>query len=256
LTIFAILEVLPEAVLLSTFPFAFYSFTRPIPASPVRYLIVLACIGCYVLVCAMYFLFWFGGGMSGGGAGPYPLNRLLQLPIVAGFLALALPAGAMGLAVARVGTLGLWVFAIGAGFTSYVAGRGWLPAEMDWRFVAAFAALGGLCGLAAGLVLSRTSRPQGRAGKALAWGAVGAASAAVGMLASRPGVERAVNWTQSRQPSDIELTPFSIDPWVMVPVLIAVVAAWLVFSAIAAIATGYVRLGRGLPARSVAPEEI
>src|SRR5436309_3039636 len=79
--------LLPEVVLLSTFPFIFYWSTRPRPPSAggvamgvVRGVIAGACALAYLVVCALYFLFWFGSGMSGGGAGPYPAQRLLQDP--------------------------------------------------------------------------------------------------------------------------------------------------------------------------------
>jgi hypothetical protein len=256
---FALLDLLAEVVLLSTFPFIFYWFTRPLPTSSGKVIIGkviigIVCVMCYLFVCAMYAIFWIASGMSGGGAGPYPLERLLQSPLQVALLVLVLPAAAVWLAVAKKGTLGLWVFAIGAGFTSFWAGLGWLPAEMDWRFVIAFAVIGGLCGMAAGFILSRVSQPQERSGKVLFWSAAGASSAAIGMLASWPGVQRAMQKVAYRQPSAIEFTPFSIDPLVMLPLLFTTVVVWLSLSTLVALATGYIKLGRGLPTHSAAPE--
>src|SRR5215212_9627859 len=116
----ALAELLPEGVLLSTFPFILYwLYTRP--DAPPRALgcakgvVAGVCVLGYLFVCALYFILWFGSGMSGGGAGPYPLQRLLQMPHEAALRVLVFSALAVGLARAQKGTLGLWVFAIGAG---------------------------------------------------------------------------------------------------------------------------------------------
>ena len=260
INMFALLDMLPEAVLLSTFPFIFYWFTRPLPTSSSRAYIVVAkfivgivCLGGYLFVSAMLFIFWFGSGMSGAGAGPYPLERLLQSPLQAPTAVPLLTAAAVLLALLKKDTLGLWAFAIAAGFISFWAGLGWLPAELDWRFVIAFAIIGGLGGLATGLILSRLSQPPGRPGKVLFWSAVGAGSAAIGMLASWPGVQATIKRIASRQPQPIDSTPFSIDPGVMLQLLLIVVVVWLSLSITAAIVTGYIKLGQRLPIHSLPP---
>ena len=254
----ALLELLPQVVLLSTFPFIFYWFTRPLPASSKRATVITAklivglfCAVGYVIVCAMYFLFWLGSGMSGGGAGSYLLQRLLPNPLQVPLVVLVFSALAALLAIAKKGTLGLWAFAIGVGFISSYAGLGWLPVEMDWRFVIVFAVLGGLCGLAAGFVLSRVSEPGARAGKVLSWSVVGAASAAIGMAAAWPAVEAA---RRGSQPGDINYAPFSVDPSVMLPLLITSVVVWLALSTFAAIVTGYMKENRGLPIHDAVTE--
>lgn len=244
-------DLLPEVLLLSTFPFVFYWFTRPSPTSSEKGFIGFICVVAYLGVCAMYAIFVFGSGMSGGGAGPYPLNRLLQSPLQVLLLAPVLPASAVWLAGKKMGSLGLWAYAIGAGFISFWAGLGWLPAEpveMDWRFVIAFAVVGGLCGMTAGFVLGRISQQQGRWVKVLVWSAVGASSAAIGMLASGPGVQSAMKRLPYHPPGAIEVTPYAVDPGVMVTLLLIVVAVWLSLSTLAAILTGYIRVGRRLPA--------
>jgi hypothetical protein len=256
----ALRYLLPTVALLSTFPFIFYWFKQPLPTSPRRVTLVkigrviggIVCVLGYLYVMGMYFIFAFGASMSGGGAGPYPLERLLPDLRATAILILLLPIAAVWLVKVERGTLGLWTFAIGAGFTSFWAGLGWLPAEMDWRFVAASTLLGGLCGMAAGFILSRMSQPQERPGKVLFWSAVGAASAAIGILSSWPGVERAMRRNYSHAP--IETTPFSVDPGVMLALLSAVVVVWLSLSTLAAIATGYIKLGRTLPASGATPE--
>jgi len=159
------------------------------------------------------------------------------------------PAAAVLLAVLKKGTLVLWVFAMGAGFISFWAGLVWLPVEpveMDWRFAIAFAVIGGLCGAAAGIIRSRLSRPHGSLGKVLFWSVVGAGSAALGMVVSWPAVQRAVLWNGIGKPVSIDYTPFSIDPWRMLPLLLTMVVMWLTISTVAAIATGYIRAGSWL----------
>jgi hypothetical protein len=169
-------------------------------------------------------------------------------------LLLVLPAVAVLLAAAKKGTLGLWVFAMGTAFTSYWAGLGWLPAELDWRFILAFAVLGALCGLAAGTILSRVSRPQERTNSTLSWAVVGAGSAAIGMLASWPFVQSII--LRMGQPNAGESTPFSVHPEVMSSILLTVVVVWFALSFLVALATGYIKLARGLPRQSAAPEQL
>ncbi len=249
---YSLVELLPEVVLLSTFPFIFYWFTRPPSAKGVtrgwvKVVITGVCVLVYLFVCALYFVIWFGSGMSGGGAGPYPLQRLLPYPQEVALSVLVLSAGAAGLARAQKGTLGLWVFAIGAGFTAFWAGLGWLPAPLDGRVVLVFAVSAGVGGLVTGFLLSRGWQPQKRAGTVLGWAVVGASAAAIGMLASAPGVQRAM---RSYRADPIELTPFAIDPGVMLSLLGTAVVVWLALSTGAALATGYIKLGRRVPAQS------
>jgi hypothetical protein len=252
----ALEDMLAEGALLSTFPFIFYWFIRPLPPPSVgvdigalKVLIAGACALSYLLVCGMYALFWFGSGMSGGGAGPYPLQRLMQYPLEVALRILALSALSVGLGVAMKGTLGLWVFAIGAGFTAYWAGLGWLPVEMDSRFVWSAATGAGVCGAGAGFLLSRGGQWQSRVGKLLIWSVVGAGSAATGMLAAEPAVQRTIRVSPAAYPPPVELTPFSVDPWVMLPLLATAVVVWLSLSTIAAYATGYIKPSRGAPAQ-------
>jgi hypothetical protein len=258
---YALLDLLGQVVLLSTFPFIFYWFTRPLPTSSGRATVITAklilglfCVVGYMIVFAMYFLFWFGSGMSGGGAGSYPMERLLQFPLQVAVVVLVFPAAAVLLAKAQKGTLGLWVFAIGVCCVSYYAGLGWLPVEMDWLFVIAFVILGGLCGMAAGFVLSRVSEPGARAGRSQVWSAVGAGAAALGMVAAWPAVQGATKGNGFGQPGSIDYTPFSIDPGVMLPLLLTCVVVWLALSTFAAIVTGYIRVDRGLPTHDAATE--
>jgi hypothetical protein len=162
------------------------------------------------------------------------------MPHEAALRVLVLSALAVGLARAQKGTLGLWVFAIGAGYIAYWAGLGWLPSAMDWGVVLAFAAGAALGGMLVGFLLSWIRPPQQQAGNVLLWSGVGAGSAALGMLVSGPAVQRAI---QPWRTDPLELTPFAVDPWVMMPVLVMGVVMWLALSTGAAIATGYIKLG-------------
>jgi hypothetical protein len=261
MNMYALLDLLGQVVLLSTFPFIFYWFTRPLPASSDRAMVITAklipglfCIVGYVIVFAMDFVVWFIIGMKGGGAGSYPMERLLQFPLQVAVVVVVFPAVAALLAIAMKGTLGMWVFAIGAGFVSYWAGLGWLPVEMDWRFVIAFAVLGGLCGMAAGFILSCVAQPHGSLGKVLLWSILGASSAAIGMVSSWPAVQGATRMNGFGQPASIDYTPFSINPWVMLPLLLTCVVTWLALSTFAAIITGYIKVDRRLPVQDAAPE--
>lgn len=241
----ALAELLPEGVLLSTLPFILYClYTRPDPPSRalgcVKGVVAGVCVLGFLVVFALYFVLWFGSGMSGGGAGAYPLERLLQMPHEAALRILVFSALAVGLARAQKGTLGLWVFAIGAGYIAYWAGLGWLPLAQDWQVVLAFAASAGLGGMLAGFLLSWIRPPPQRVRHVLLWSGVGAGAAALGMLVSGPAVQRAMRpW----RTEPIELTPFAVDPWVMVPLLVTGVVMWLALSTGAALATGYLKLG-------------
>ena len=260
----ALLQLIPEVVLLSTFPFTFYWFTRPLSPSYsshitagglVKGIIGLVCVLFYLSVSALYALFWLSTYMSGSGAGPYPANRLLQSPLQVPICAFLLPALASGLAVAKKGTLGLWAFAIGTGFITFWAGLGWLPTELDPRFFIALTAVGALGGAAAGYILLRLSRLQVRSSKVLPWAVVGACSSAIGVLASWVGVQSAAQRATYSEPPGIELTPFSIDPWAMLGPLAVAVIVWLFLGTFVAVSTGYIKLGRGLlPVPGSAPE--
>lgn len=247
------LGLMLQAGLLSTFPFIFYWFTRPLPKSSARAMVGttkvvlgILCAGYYLIVCAMYAISWFGSTLSGGGPGPYPSARLVQDPLQVPLILLVVPPAAVLLAVATKGNLGLWVFAMGASFISYWAGLVWLPVEMDWRFVIAFAVIGGLCGMVAGFIQSLVSHPHGSIGKVLFWPAVGASSASLGIVASWPAVQQATRWISFGKPGTIDYTPFSIDPGMMLPTVLTIVVVWLALSTMIAIATGYIRGGEWL----------
>jgi hypothetical protein len=251
----ALIELMPEAVLLSAFPFIFYWFTRPLPTFGAKVAIAVVCFACYVLVVLWYAILEFGRGTVGGSS-YYPSDRWDESPLQVAVLLIGLPMSAAVLAAGKRGTLGQWTFAIGTGFISFWAGQGWLPAaaEMDWRFVIAAAVVGGLCGAAAGSLVSRASQPQGRSGKILLWSLTSAGSAALGMLVSWPAVQSVVPRMEFNNPRPLDLRPFSIDPWAIIPQLLLVVIIWLILSTFFAITTGYIKLHRRWPAPGAAPE--
>jgi hypothetical protein len=251
----ALFLLLPQAVLLSAFPFIFYWFTRPLPTFGAKVAIAVVCFACYVLVVLWYAILQYGRGTVGG-ISYYPSDRWDESPSQAAVLLIGLPMSAAWLAAGKRGTLGQWAFAIGTGFISFWAGQAWLPAtaEMDGRFVIAAAVVGGLCGVAAGSLVFGAEKPQGRSGKILLWSITNAGSAALGMLVGWPAVQSIVPRMQFNNPRPLDLTPFSIDPWAIIPQLLLVVVVWLILSTFFAITTGYIKLRRRLPAPGAAPE--
>lgn len=229
-----ILMLLPEAAVLSIFPFVLYKMIQVgVRASSVIAFVVCIVIG--IVVDAFYFLIWFGSGMSGGGVGTPLGELLLQTPIQVALPLIVVPILVVGLAVARVGTLGLWMFAMWAGFLSYWGARGWLLTRLDVSLSIAVVVVFGLCGLCAGLLVSRSSGLRRSILKGLGWSSAGVIFAVVGVVASglvaRP-------WPRP------EITPSILDPMEMLKILIGVALAWLFFSTLTALVTGYVEPGR------------
>jgi hypothetical protein len=235
LDMLALLLVLPEVALLSTFPFFFYRIASGYGRGSCA--IWAACILSGLVVLAFYFLVALGSGMSGGGAGSIMGNRLLQSPMQVAISLVLFPVAAAWLALAGKGTLGLWVFSLFAGFLSYWAWRGWLLGEVDWWFTVAVIIAGGLCGLAAGLFLARRSPSPQHTRNVLLWSGVGVTFAAAGVL---------VSWLTHRPRPSLEGNSFSVDPVVMFNVLVVVAFVWLFLSTVAALGTGYITLNRQL----------
>src|SRR5438128_7158620 len=97
-----LLVLLPEALLLSTFPFCFYRIAYGKRVG----LNAIACFLAGMLILAYYLLINITSGMSGGGAGTALGTRLLQTGLQVLISLVVFPAAAAGLARAGRGTLG------------------------------------------------------------------------------------------------------------------------------------------------------
>jgi hypothetical protein len=234
MSIFELLWLLPEAALLSTFPFIFYRIARGEGISLRGGCSgALVCIISGMVVLVYYFGANFGSGMSGGGAGSALGNRLLHSAPQVAISVIVFPAAAALLAIKEKGTLGLWVFAMWAGFLSFWTARGWFfLAEIDWGLMIAFTFAGGLCGLAAGLFLARGSQPQQRSRKVLLWSGVGVIFAATGMIAG---------WLSLNVMRVRGGSLSSVDPLALLEIMVIVAVVWLCLSTVAAFGTGYIK---------------
>lgn len=238
-----IVYLIPEAFVLSVLPFVFFRMIRDgFRASSV--ILFVACNAVGIVVILFYVFVWFGSGMSGGGAGTPLGDLLLQTPFQVALPLLVVPIVAVGLAVARVGTLGLWMFAMWAGFLSFWAGRGWLLTRLDDSLTITLGVIAGLCGLCAGFIASRGSELRSRIWKVLLWSGVGVISSVAGVLVS--------GLATSPFPLRV-VAPSPRDQVVMADVLLVVALIWLSLSTLAALGTGYIKLGRGFYEQSTTP---
>jgi hypothetical protein len=235
----ALMQVIPEVIVLGIFPFLFYGAEsgRSVNARSVWALLILlggAVVGWQTLLLSMR-------GWSPTGLGSDLAHRLAQSPWTIAFTLAVVPFAAAKLAAMEKGTLGMWVFALWAGYISYFLGRGWYRAEMDWVFTLTLIAVAGaLCGavgaLVAGLPVWRVGQLEQRGRKVLLWAGLGAIVSALGTLAG--WLLMSILGQLPRFMGDL-VSP--VEAASVLYTLAVVAAVWLSLSVLAAVGTGYIR---------------
>jgi hypothetical protein len=241
--------LIPQIAVLALVPFIIHWFTTGSASRAARAGMVVPMIGGFLAISFFTFVAVLMVGMSQQPIGPLGARLLhMQVGILIFLLALAVLAAIVAPGH-KIGTIGMWEFAIMAGLVPFWYTEGLAPDGLNWPIAVLALALGAIAGLVGGLAVTGSHDPRRRLAVGPVWAAAGTAGVALGLLAA--------SLTGAQVPPTVPAGPPSLPDQLDTLLLVAVaVGTWLGLCTLASSLTGPIATQRIVLAKGLLGELI